>query len=123
MSPPPAALDVAGEVTALFENQTVTITAQHDTILVDMPMMRPRWAVTWRRAGRRTDREARLRRLGAMLEFTGLTVQFRLAGTTVADLGAKAHPGWLSWILGVRPMGVKPRAVLPLIRAALRRPS
>ena len=121
MSSSPAALDVVGEVTALLEDQTVTITARHDAIVVDLPTVRPPWAAAWRRVGRRTNRETRLRRVSAMLEFTGLTVQFRLAGTTVANLGAKAHPGWLSWILGVRPMEVSPSAVLPLIRAALRR--
>jgi hypothetical protein len=121
VSPSPAALDVVGEVTALLDDQAITITAQHDTILVDLPTKRPRWA-TSRRAGRRTERETRLRRVGAMLEFTGLTVQFRFMGTTVASLGAGAHPGWLSWIVGVRPMEVRPSAVLPLLRAALRRP-
>ena len=121
MSPTPTALDVVGEVTALLNGQTVTITAQHDTILVDLPTIRPRWAA-WRRAGRRTDRETRLRRLGAILEFSGLTVQFRFAGTTVANLGAQAHPGWLSWILGVRPLEVRSSAVLPLVRTALTRP-
>ena len=105
MRPRLLALDVAGEVQAALGSDTVVINAAHDTILVDLP----RWRVgltTWQRSGRRAQREMALQRVHAMLQLADLTVQFRLMGRIVARLGAKAHPGLLSWALGVRPLQI-----------------
>ena len=61
-----------------------------------------------------------LQRVHAMLQLADLTVQFRLMGRIVARLGAKAHPGLLSWALGVRPLQIRPAGVLSLIAASWR---
>ena len=61
-----------------------------------------------------------LQRLDAMLQRADLSVRFRLMGRIVARLGAKAHPGLLSWALGVRPLEIRPVGVLLLIRALWR---
>ena len=119
MRPRPLALEVAGEVQAALGSDTVVIRAAHDTILVDLP----RWQVgltTWRRSGRRAQREKALRRVHTILQLADLTVQFRLMGRIVARLGAKARPGLLSWALGVRPLQIGPVGVLSLIKAAWR---
>ena len=119
MRPRPLALEVSGEVQAALGSDTVVINAAHDTILVDLP----RWRVgltTWRRSGRRAQREKALQRVHAMLQLADLTVQFRLMGRIVARLGAKAHPGLLSWALGVRPLQIRPAGVLSLIAASWR---
>ena len=49
------------------------------------------------------------------LQLVDLTVHFRLMGRIIARLGAKAHPGLLSWALGVRPLEIRPVGVLFLI--------
>ena len=49
------------------------------------------------------------------LQLVDVTVHFRLMGTIIARLGAKAHPGLLSWALGVRPLEVRAVGVLFLI--------
>jgi hypothetical protein len=119
MRPRPIALDVAGEVQAALGSDTVVIKAAHNTILVDLP----RWRVgltTLRRSGRRAQREEVLQGVHATLQLADLTVQFRLMGRIVARLGAKAHPGLLSWALGVRPLQIRPSAVVGLITAAWR---
>ena len=119
MRPRLLALDFAGEVQAALGSDTVVINAAHDTILVDLP----RWRVgltTWRRSGRRAQREKVLQGVHAMLQLADLTVQFRLMGRIVARLGAKARPGLLSWALGVRPLQIRPVGVLSLITASWR---
>jgi hypothetical protein len=117
----PIALEVVGELSALLNGDTVVITAEHSTILVDLPKLRT-GLVAWRTVGRRAQQGITMQRVVATLEFTDLTVQFRLAGRTVARLGAEAHPGWLSWLLGVRPLEIKPSGVVALVRALLPRP-
>ena len=119
MRPHPIALDVAGEVRAVLREDIVLITAAHDTILVDLPKWRLGFA-TWRSSGRRAQREKALECVHATLQRADLTVQFRLTGRNVARLGAKAHPGLLSWALGVRPLQIRPSAVVGLITAAWR---
>ena len=119
MRPRPIALDVAGEVKADLSDDTVLITAAHDTILVDLPRWRVGFA-SWRTSGKRAQREKSLGRVHATLQRTDLTVHFQLTGRNVARLGAKAHPGLLSWALGVRPLQIRPFAVLRLITASWR---
>ena len=119
MRPHPIALDVAGEVRAVLRGDAVLITAAHDTILVDLPKWRLGFT-TWRSSGRRARREKALQRVHATLQLADLTVQFRLMGRVVARLGARAHPGLLSWALGVRPLQLRPVGVLSLITASWR---
>lgn len=120
MKSPRAALDVVGEVRAFWDGEPVRITAQHDVILVDLPKLRPGRAA-WRQAGRRVQRQKTMRRVHAALQLTDLSLHFQLAGKTVARLGADAHPGWLSWALGVRPLEVRLSGMLSVIPALFRK--
>jgi len=115
----PIALDVVGTLQAALGSDAVVIEAAHDTILVDLPEWRVGVA-TWRRSGRRAQREKTLQRVHALLQLADLTVQFRLMGRIVARMGAKARPGLLSWALGVRPLQIRPAGVLSLISASWR---
>ena len=108
------ALDLVGELHAVLNDNAVLITAAHDTILVDLPERRL-GLTALRGAGRRAQREKILHRVHAALQLVDLTVNFRLMGRIVARLGAKAHPGLLSWALGVRPLEIRPVGVLFLI--------
>ena len=119
MRPGPIALDVVGEVKAVLRDDTVLITAARDTILIDLPRWRLGF-VSWRQSGKRAQREKALGRVHATLQHTDLTVDFQLTGRNVARLGAKAHPGLLSWVLGVRPLQIRPFAVLRLITTSWR---
>jgi hypothetical protein len=112
-------LDISGELTAVIGDDAILITAMGDTILVDFP----RWRLglmSLRRSGRRAQRENALQRVHVPLNLADLTVHFRLMGRIVARLGAKAHPGWLSWVLGVRPLEIRPAGVLSQITALWR---
>jgi hypothetical protein len=113
------ALDIAGEVQALLDDEAILITAAYDTILVDLPRLRL-GLTAFRTWGRRAQRETTLQRVHTMLQLADLTVRFRLMGRIVARLGAKAHPGLLSRALGVRPLEIRPVGVLSLITALWR---
>ena len=107
-------LDIVGEVQASLNDAAVLVTAEHDTILVDLP----KWQIgliALRRSGRRADREEVLQRMQATLQLADLTVYFRLMGKIVARLGTEARPGVWSWVLGVRPLEIKPAGVLSVI--------
>ena len=114
-----APLDVSGEVQALVADETVRVTAIKNTITVDIPNFRV-GMVALRGVGRRKRRAGMISRVAAVLQFADLSVQFRLAGGTVATLGAGARPGLLSRMLGVAPLEIKWSGVGPLLRSLLR---
>jgi hypothetical protein len=107
-------LDIVGEVQASLNDDAVLVTAEHDTILVDLPRRRIGLR-TLRRSGRRAHREEVLQRMQATLQLADLTVHFRLMGKIVARLGTRARPGVWSWVLGVRPLEIRPTGVLSVI--------
>ena len=100
-------LDIVGEMQASLNDVAILVTAEHRTILVDLPR---RWIGlrTLRRSGRRAHREEVLQRMQATLQLVDLTVHFRLMGRIVARLGTRARPGVWSWVLGVRPLEIRP---------------
>ena len=112
-------LDIVGEVQASLNGAAILVSAEHDTILVDLPR---RWIGlrTLRRSGRRAHREEMLQRMQAALQLAALAVHFRLMGRIVGRLGTGARPGVLSWVLGVRPLEIRPAEVLSLITALWR---
>jgi hypothetical protein len=107
-------LDIVGEVQASLNDAAVLVTAEHGTILVDLPRRRIGLRAL-RGSGRRAHREEVLQRLQATLQLADLTVHFRLMGRVVARLGTGARPGVWSWVLGVRPLEIRPAAVLSVI--------
>ena len=114
-----APLDVAGEVQVLVADQTVRVTAIKNTITVDIPTLRV-GMVALRGVGRRKQRATMISRLGAALHFADLSVQFRVAGGTIATLGAGARPGLLSRLLGVAPLQITWSGVGSLLRSLWR---
>jgi hypothetical protein len=102
----PIALEIVGELSALLNQDIVVITAEHNTILVDLPKLRT-GLVVWRTVGKRAQQGITMQRVVATLEFTDLTVHFRLAGRTVARLGAEAHPGLAVLVAGCATAGDK----------------
>ncbi len=114
-----APLDVAGEVQVLVADQTVRVTAIKNTITVDIPTLRV-GMVALRGVGRRKQRATMISSLGAALHFADLSVQFRVAGGTIATLGAGARPGLLSRLLGVAPLQITWSGVGSLLRSLWR---
>jgi hypothetical protein len=112
-------LDIVGEVQASLNGTAVLVTAEHNTILVDLPR---RWIglKALRRSVRRAHREEVLQRMQAALQLAALTVHFRLMGRIVARMGTGARPGVWSWVLGVRPLEVRPAGMLSVITPLLR---
>jgi hypothetical protein len=112
-------LDIVGEVQASLNGAAILVSAEHDTILVDLPR---RWIGlrTLRRSGRRAHREEMLQRMQAALQLAALAVHFRLMGRIVARMGTGARPGVWSWVLGVRPLEIRPAGMLSVIAPLLR---
>ncbi len=111
-----APLNITGEVQALIADKTVLVRAKGDVITIDIPTIRV-GIMALRGAGRRKQRTRMLSGADSALRFALLTVDFRLAGGTVAKLGSGVRPGWLSHLLGLAPLGVKLSAVLPVLRS------
>jgi hypothetical protein len=112
-------LDIVGEVQVHLNDEAILVTAEHDAILVDLPR-RQLGLGALRSSGRRAHREKVLQRMQATLQLADLTVHFRLMGRIVGRLGTGARPGVLSWVLGVRPLEIRPAEVLSLITALWR---
>lgn len=110
-------LDVAGELEARSEAGTVRITASQSTITVDLPNLRA-GMTAFRGTGGRSRRAGTISRAGAILDFTDLSVRVRLAGGTIALLGAEARPGFLSRVLALGPLEIR---LLSLLRSLSRR--
>ncbi len=120
-------LDVAGEIRAVVADDAVVISARKKTISVDVPNLRVgllalRGArATLRGAGGRQRRATTISRASAALGLTDLNLEFRLAGGTMAVLGADARPGILSRLLGVAPLEIRlSSALLSVARAMWR---
>ncbi len=118
-------LDVAGEIRAVVADDTVVVSAREKTITVDVPNLRV-GLVAWkggraslRGAGGRKRRAATISRASAALRLTDLNVQLRLAGGTMAVLGADARPGPLSRLLGVAPLEIRLLSALVSVARAL----
>ncbi len=117
-------LDVAGEIRAVVADDTVVISARNKTITVDVPNLRVGLVAlkggrtTLRGAGGRKRRATTISRASAALRLTDLNVQLRLAGGTMAVLGADARPGLLSRILGVAPLEIRLSSALVSVARA-----
>ena len=112
-------LHVAGQVQARCADETVVLSAARDTITVDLPNVRTGLAALKGAGGRRRQAQA-ITRASGLLGMTDLTVRVRVAGATLAMLGASARPGVLSRLLGVRPLEVRLSWVLSLLKTLWR---
>jgi hypothetical protein len=113
-------LDIVGEIRAICANETVLVTADHDTITVDLPRL---GVIT----GKMKGEGARAWRLNAMhkidggLKRTNLRLRFLLADRIIARLGADARPGPISRFLG-KLFGWAPLEIRPAILVAFLKP-
>jgi len=113
-------LDVVGEIRATCASETVRVTADHDTITVDLPGL---GAATGKLKGvaTRAWRLNAMHRIDAGLKHTHLRLRFVLADTIIAKLGAGARPGPISRFLGAL-FGWAPLEIRPAILVALLKP-
>ena len=113
-------LDIVGEIRATCVNETVLVTANHNTITVDLP----RLGVA---TGKLKDEATRAWRMNAMykidggLKRTNLRMRFLLADRTIARLGTDARPGPISRFLG-KLFGWAPLEIRPAILYVLLKP-
>ncbi len=120
MSSTKRSLDIVGEIRATCANETVLVTADHDTITVDLP----RLSVA---TGKLKGKGTRAWRLNAMHEIdkglnrTNLRLRFLLADRIIARLGTDARPGPISRFLG-KLFGWAPLEIRPAILVALLKP-
>ena len=100
-------LEIVGEV---------LITANSDTIAVDIPNLRV-GLLALRGVGRGKQRSETISRANVVLQLTALSVQFRMAGGTVAILGSAARPGAVSRVLGLAPLDIRLSGLFSLLRS------
>ena len=113
-------LDIKGVIRAAFGDETILVTANRDTIIVDLPRLR--FALTvLKGAGGRAPRIKVIRRADALLRHAAQCMHVRLANRTVARLGAGVHPGLfsraLALLFGLGPLDTRPSVVTALIRS------
>jgi hypothetical protein len=112
-------VDVKGEIRAVHGHDLILLTASRDTVTIDVPHLRLRALLkTVKTLGGKARRVKALGGVSTALHATDLSVHFRLAQKTVAKVGADAHPGPLSRLVG-RVVGVAPLEIRPAIIAAL----
>ena len=109
-------LEIVGEVHAAVADETVLITASSDTITVDIPSLRV-GLLALRGVGRGKQRSETISRANVVLQLTALSVQFRMAGGTVAILGSAARPGAVSRVLGLAPLDIRLSGLFSLLRS------
>ena len=110
-----APLSVTADVQAVLGAHAVRVTAARNRITVDLPGVGAGLAAL-RGSGGKRGRANALARLDTFLRTTDLSVRIRMAGGTLAFLGAEARPGWLSRLLGVAPLEVRLSGVMATIR-------
>ena len=110
-------LDVNGEIRAVHGHDVVLLTARRDMITIDIPRLRGLLG-SFRRLGGKDRRTKSMAAVAAGLDSANLTLRFRMADKTVAKLGAEAHPGPLSRLVGIL-LGVSPLEIRPTIIPAL----
>ena len=111
-----APLNVEGDVEALIAGHTVLVRAEGNVIEIDLPGVRA-GMVALRGTGWRRQRKSVISQVSAALRLADLTVQVRLAGGTIARLGAGARPGVLSRLLGLAPVEVRLSGALAILRS------
>ena len=113
-------VDIFGELQAAVGNDKVLITAEIDSITVDVPNLRV-VRTAMKSAGPRKLQRHALAQAQRALEATSLTVHFQIGGGTVAALGPTARPGWMSRLLGVAPLQLKLSGLWYVLRSLWRR--
>jgi len=115
----PLPLEVLADLRLAVDGEDIDIRGTGDHVVVDLPSLR---------AGRRllssgpfgTDRARTTGRIHEALDMSGITVEVRLRGDTIARIGAGAKPGPLGRLLKLDGVEVRPTRSLRV--AARRRP-
>ena len=84
-------------------------------IKIELPNLRVGWAV-FKQCPARRQRKKLLELIQAGLLASGLRLEFRLAGQTVAMLGNAGRPGLVAAILGLGPLQLRPWHLLQAIK-------
>ncbi len=113
-------LDIVGEIRAIRANETVLVTADHDTITVDLPRL---GVITGKvkGGGTRAWRLNAMHKIDGGLKRANLRLRFLLADRIIARLGTDARPGPISRLLG-KLFGWAPLEIRPAILVALLKP-
>ncbi len=111
------ALDVNGEIRAVHGDDVILFKASGDTVTMDLPHLRA-LLKSVKSVGGKARRVKTIAIAYTALHATSLTMHFRMADKIVAKLGADAHPGPLSRLLGML-VGVAPLEIRPVIIATL----
>ena len=117
------AIDVLGELSVLSdEGEQLQVGGQGNVVYVDLPNLSAGRSMASRVAGRAKRREL-INRLHAGLRLADVTLQVQVRGRPVARLAPHSKTTWLSKLLGLGAVELKPVGLLlaSLHRQARRR--
>ena len=106
----PSDFDISASLDVSIDRDTIAVHAAQNRIQIDVPKLRSA-IVHLKPWLSRSKRHIILHRVHAALTAAGLEVHIRLAGRTIARLGAAAHPGLISRLLGYGPVELRPFSI------------
>ena len=110
-------LDIQGEIQTTCGDETILVTANGDTIIVDLPRLH----FALKSTGSRALRIKMIRYADVLLRLADQCVHIRLANRTIARLGAGVHPSLLSrfiaLLFGLGPLDTRSSVITALIRS------
>ena len=105
-------LDVFADLSLLANGEGVQVSAEGDTIVVDLPSLRAGSVLLGLVPAQGSQRAAYAEQIQDALRMADLTAEMRVQGDTVVRLGAKARPGAVSRLLQLGPAEVRPATAL-----------
>jgi hypothetical protein len=106
-----APLDIFARLVVSVAGNDIIVRADDGLITVELPNLRTGRALlkTWpvRREGVKLIEGAQ-----AKLADSGQRLEFQMAGRAIVKLGIGVRPGLASWLLGLRPLEIRPLQML-----------
>ncbi|MFO8100039.1 MAG: hypothetical protein R6T83_10535 [Salinibacter sp.] len=113
-------IEVLADLQLAVDGEDIAIQGDGDHIVVDLPSLRAGRRLVSSgpfALGRRSDQ---MDRLHQALDLSGIAVEVRLQGESIARLGKGARPGLLSQALNLGPVEIRPTQ--PLLQVLRTRP-
>jgi hypothetical protein len=112
-------LNVFAQLSVLSDRgETISVSAENQTITVDLPDFWTSRALVKRQFPTRANRETSIDQLHNGLKQTDLAIEFRVARRLVARLNPRSQPNTLSRLLGIGPVELLP---IPLLLSLFQR--
>jgi hypothetical protein len=106
-----ASLDIFARLVVSVAGNDIIVRAADGLITVELPNLRTGRALlkTW---PVRSEGVKLIEGAQATLADSGQRLEFQMAGRAIAKLGIGVRPGLASWLLGLRPLEIRPLQML-----------